>query len=311
MKLILISNENHRVRHLSLGGWWTRALLSVCCLGLPLGAGYYLGQESNNIGSAQWLTVDTVSEWSDILEQQQEEITHTSDEAKARLNAITLRIAELQGRLVRLDALGERLTVMANLDEGEFDFSQPLAVGGPETESLGEAYESPEFLQVVDQLFEKISDREQQLETLEALITKRQLQEDVFVAGRPVNKGWMSSRYGRRTDPFSGKIAWHSGVDFAGKMGSDIIAVASGVVVESSFKGGYGGKIIVNHGNGFKTLYAHSKENLVKVGDIVKKGQIIALMGSTGRSTGPHVHFEVFKNGRTVDPASYINRTRR
>lgn len=311
MKLILINNDSHRVRHLSLGGWWTRALLSVCCLGLPLGAGFYLGQESNKVEGIQWLSVDTVNEWNDILEQQKQEISNTSDEAKARLNAITLRMAELQGRLVRLDALGERLTAMANLDEGEFDFSQPLAVGGPETEALGEAYESPEFLQVVDQLFEKISDREQQLETLEALIAKRQLQKEVFVAGRPVKKGWMSSRYGRRTDPFNGKIAWHSGVDFAGKMGSDIIAVASGVVVESSFKGGYGGKIIVNHGNGFKTLYAHSKENLVKVGDIVKKGQVIALMGSTGRSTGPHVHFEVFKNGRTVDPASYINRTHR
>lgn len=311
MKLILINNETNRVRHLSLGGWWTRALLSVCCLGLPLGAGFYLGQDSNKFEGIQWLSVDTVRGWNDILEQQKQEISNTSDETKAQLNAITLRMAELQGRLVRLDALGERLTAMAKLDEGEFDFSQPLALGGPETETLGEAYESPEFLQVVDQLFEKISDREQQLETLEALIAKRQIQEEVFVAGRPVKKGWMSSRYGRRTDPFNGKIAWHSGVDFAGKMGSDIIAVASGVVVESTFKGGYGGKIIVNHGNGFKTLYAHSKENLVKVGDIVKKGQIIALMGSTGRSTGPHVHFEVFKNGRTVDPASYINRTHR
>jgi len=311
MKLILINNDSSRIKHLSIGGWWTRALLSVCCLGIPLGAGVYLGQELNKPDGIEWLTVATVNEWNDILDQQKQEITDTSDATQAKLNAITLRMAELQGRLVRLDALGERLTVMAQLDKGEFDFSQPLAVGGPETEALGEAYESPEFLTVVDQLFEKISDREQQLETLEALMTKKQLQEEVFVAGRPVKKGWMSSRYGRRTDPFNGKIAWHAGVDFAGKMGSDIIAVASGVVVEASHTGGYGGKIVINHGSGFRTLYAHSKENLVKVGDIVKKGQVIALMGSTGRSTGAHVHFEVFKNGRTVDPATYINRTHR
>ena len=273
MKLILINNDNNRVRHLSIGGWWTRALLSVCCLGFPLGVGFYLGQEVNQADEVEWLTEDTFNEWSDILEEQKEEIANTSDQTRAKLNAITMRMAELQGRLVRLDALGERLTAMANLDEGEFDFSRPLALGGPETEALGEAYESPEFLDVVDQLFDKISDREQQLETLEALMAKKQLQEDIFVAGRPVKKGWMSSRYGRRTDPFNGKVAWHSGVDFAGKMGSDIIAVASGVVVEASHSGGYGGKVIINHGNGFRTLYAHSKENLVKAGDIVKKGQ--------------------------------------
>lgn len=311
MKLILINSDNSRVRHLSMGGWWTRALLSVCCLGIPLGAGFYWGQELNKTDGVEWLTEETVNQWNDILEQQKQEIADTSDETKAKLNALTLRMAELQGRLLRLDALGERLTIMANLDEGEFDFSQPLAIGGPETEALGEAYESPEFLQVVDELFDKIADREQQLETLEALMTKRQIQEEVFVAGRPIKKGWMSSRYGRRTDPFHGKIAWHAGVDFAGKMGSDIIAVASGVVVESSHQGGYGGKVVINHGNGFQTLYAHNKENLVKVGEIVKKGQVIALMGTTGRSTGPHVHFEVYKNGRTVDPASYINRTHR
>jgi murein DD-endopeptidase MepM/ murein hydrolase activator NlpD len=119
----------------------------------------------------------------------------------------------------------------------------------------------------------------------------------------------MSSRYGRRTDPFSGKIAWHNGVDFAGKLGSDIIAVASGVVVESGERSGYGDTVMINHSSGFKTRYAHNMKNLVKVGDVVKKGQVIALMGSTGRSTGPHVHFEVYKYDRQVDPAAYINRT--
>ncbi len=160
-------------------------------------------------------------------------------------------------------------------------------------------------------LANQIEDREQQLATLDALMAKRKIQREIFIAGRPIKKGWMSSRYGRRTDPFNGRIAWHAGVDFAGKMGSDIVSVAAGVVTWSSKRSGYGQMVEVNHGGGFSTRYAHNSENLVKVGDIVQKGQVIALMGSSGRSTGPHVHFEVYKHGRAVDPASYIHRTHR
>jgi murein DD-endopeptidase MepM/ murein hydrolase activator NlpD len=311
MKVILVNKSQSRVHHLSLGGW-TRAILSVCVLGLPLGIGIFLGQKwSVNENTSDLLTSDTAEDWSNIIADQKQEVIKARDEANAHLNAITLRMAELQARLVRLDALGERLTTMAKLDKGEFDFNRPPAVGGPETVALGEAYTAPEFMQVVNQLVDQIEDREQQLETLEALMAKRQLQSDVFVAGRPVKKGWMSSRYGRRTDPFNGTISWHNGVDFAGKLESEIIAVAAGVVVESGERSGYGGIVEINHGSGFKTRYAHNKKNLVKVGDVVKKGQVIALMGSSGRSTGPHVHFEVYKYGRPVDPASYIHRTHR
>jgi len=311
MKIIVVSKYHGRVRHLTFGGW-TRALLSVCVLGLPLGIGLYLGHKlSADENSSDLLTADTAEKWSEQLAEQKQQVTLAKKEASNQLNAITLRMAALQARLVRLDALGERLTTMAKLDNGEFDFNQPPAVGGPETTALGEAYQAPEFIRAVDQLSQQIDDREQQLDTLEALMAERKLQDDVFVAGRPVKKGWMSSRYGRRTDPFNGSISWHSGVDFAGKLGSDIIAVAAGVVVESGERSGYGGFVEINHGGGFKTRYAHNKQNLVKTGDVVKKGQIIALMGSSGRSTGPHVHFEVYKYGRPVDPATYIHRTHR
>lgn len=312
MKIIFVSKYHGRVRHLSLGGW-TRALLSVCVLGIPLGVGLFIGHKlsTDNADTNDVLTADTAEKWSETLEQQQNQVDLAKKQANLKLNAITLRVSELQARLVRLDALGERLTTMANLESGEFDFNQKPAVGGPETTALGEAYQVPEFIKTVDDLASKIEDREQQLETLEALMAERKLQDEVFVAGRPILKGWMSSRFGRRTDPFNGTISWHNGVDFAGKMGSEIIAVASGIVVESGEKVGYGGFVEINHGGGFKTRYAHNKQNLVKIGDVVKKGQIIALMGSTGRSTGPHVHFEVYKYGRPVDPASYIHRTHR
>ena len=310
MKVIFVSSQHGRTRQFTLSGW-TRTFLSLCFLGLPLGAGVYLGQYSHELNSSDILTEDASQAWAKMLESQRAEVDNVRKESETRLSAITLRMAELQARLVRLDALGERLTTMAQLDNGEFNFNQAPAVGGPESDAMGDAYKPPKFLDIVNQLAAQINDREQQLDTLEALMTERSVQDDVFVAGRPVLKGWMSSRYGRRTDPFNGKVAWHSGVDFAGKLGSEIIAVASGIVVESGERSGYGGMIKINHGNGFQTRYAHNKSNLVKVGDVVKKGQVIALMGSTGRSTGPHVHFEVYKYGRPVDPATYINRTHR
>lgn len=146
---------------------------------------------------------------------------------------------------------------------------------------------------------------------MEALLAQRKIQRDVFIAGRPVKKGWMSSRFGRRTDPFNGQVAWHNGVDFAGKLKSDIVSVAAGVVTWSGPRYGYGEMVEINHGNGFTTRYAHNSENKVAIGEVVKKGQVIALMGTSGRSTGPHVHFEVYKHGRAVDPSSYIHRTHR
>ena len=287
-------------------------MLSLCLLGIPAGIGALAAYQFTKSEKSELFSDDVASLWHENIELQQEQINSTKRQAEERLAALTLRMAELQARLVRLDALGERLTTIAKLDKGEFDFSQVPALGGPESiEQDDKRYHPPEFLSVIDSLADQVDDREQQLETLEALLAKRKLQKDIFIAGRPIKKGWMSSRYGRRTDPFSGNIAWHSGVDFAGKLGADIVAVAAGVVTWSDKRHGYGQLVEINHGGGFSTRYAHNKDNLVKVGDVVKKGQVVALMGSSGRSTGPHVHFEVYKNGRAVDPASYIHRTHR
>lgn len=310
MKIILVNKRHGSTRSFTLGGW-TRAFLSACIVGIPVGAatlGIAYFSDSKN---SDLMTPESTRAWSENLQQQESEVAEARQDAEKKLAALTLRVAELQARLVRLDALGERLTSMAKLDNGEFDFSRAPALGGPENNIDESNYTAPNFEQVLEQLGQQIEDRQQQLNTLEALLAKRKLQNDVFLAGRPIKKGWMSSRYGRRTDPFNGRIAWHAGVDFAGKEGSDVVAVAAGVVTWSGDRYGYGEMVEVNHGNGFKTRYGHCKEGLVKVGDVVKKGQIIALMGSSGRSTGPHVHFEVYKNGRTVDPATYIHRASR
>lgn len=289
-------------------GGWTRAFLSICLLGIPIGS--YLGYHTL-IESDENIDTSITQAWVSALNEQEQQVKDAKLEAERKLAALTLRVAQLQARIVRLDALGERLTTMAKLDKGEFDFSRAPALGGPELAVDEEALGQNDVQVLLNQLGAKIEDRQQQLDVLEALLAKRKLQSDVFLAGRPIKSGWMSSKFGRRTDPFTGRIAWHAGVDFAGKQGSDIVSVAAGVVTWSGERYGYGQMVEVNHGNGFSTRYAHCKKNLVKVGDIIKKGQVVALMGSSGRSTGPHVHFEVYKHGRAVDPSTYIHRASR
>ena len=247
--------------------------------------------------------------WLDRIENQAAQVEKTRVYTEEQINALRIRLAQLQARLTRLDALGERLVDVASLDKGEFDFSVPPAVGGPESEFVD--YQAPDFVNILDELANQIDNREQQLRVLNSLLGDRKIQNETFVAGRPIKRGWMSSRYGYRNDPFSGNLAWHEGVDFAGKNGSDIVSVASGVVTWAGTRSGYGKLVEINHGNGFVTRYAHCDEILVELGDVVTKGDIISLMGSTGRSTGPHVHFEVLFNGKAVDPAKYINRVAR
>jgi murein DD-endopeptidase MepM/ murein hydrolase activator NlpD len=249
--------------------------------------------------------------WEQRLQGQQQELERLELVSQRQLEALTVRMAQLQARLIRLDALGERVSALAKLDSKEFDFSQPPALGGPDVEGQGEPYGPPDFIAVLDQLGQQIQDREQQLDIMAGLLVNRQLQAEISVAGQPIVKGWLSSKYGNRTDPFKGHRVWHNGVDFAGKLGSGVVAVASGVVTWSDQRQGYGLMIEINHGGGYVTRYAHNKDNLVAVGDVVKKGQIIAKMGSSGRSTGPHVHFEVYRNGKPVNPASYIARAGR
>jgi murein DD-endopeptidase MepM/ murein hydrolase activator NlpD len=209
--------------------------------------------------------------------------------------------------VIRLDALGRRLTEMANLSDGEFDFDSEPALGGPEEPYLsGWAVAVPEVLAAMQNLDQQLNSREAQLGALEGVLMGQNLVDRVVPQGRPVNTGWISSYFGRRTDPFTGKPANHKGVDFAGKAGAEIMAVADGVVTWSSKRYGYGELVEINHGNGYATRYAHNSENLVAVGDMVKKGQAVALMGDTGRATGPNLHFEVLQEGRPVNPVNFI-----
>jgi murein DD-endopeptidase MepM/ murein hydrolase activator NlpD len=234
-------------------------------------------------------------------------LADAKSDTQGGIDALAIRLGQLQSQLLRLDALGERLVNIGGLDKGEFNFAEPPALGGPEgMNSLSEQSALPGLLLEMEQLEKLIEHRHQQLALVEDLIMNSNLEESVHPTGRPVKKGWISSYYGMRNDPFTGKRTMHKGMDFAGKAGSDVVAVAAGVVTWSGKRYGYGELIEVNHGKGYITRYGHNKEVLVEVGDRVKQGQVIAKMGSTGRSTGPHVHFEVVRNGKTIDPTRYI-----
>ncbi|MBT3531332.1 MAG: M23 family metallopeptidase [Gammaproteobacteria bacterium] len=309
MKVILVDQRHGHTKTIVLKGW-LKGLLSLCLLGTPVALGYFGYQFAVSQNSGIF-TEESARNWEQQIRFQAEQLTEIKQESEEQLEALTLRLAMLQARLVRLDAVGERVTSIANLDTGEFNFSEPVALGGP---LLGDtrAPTSNELMDSVYLLERQLEDRQQQLQILESLMTDRKIQSDVFLAGRPVNNGWIASRFGQRLDPITGQLAFHGGVDFTtGKAGAEINTVAAGVITWSGPRTDYGLMVEVNHGNGFTTRYAHSEKVLVEVGDIVKKGQNIALVGSTGRSTGPHVHFEVYKNGRIVDPAAYIHRTAR
>ena len=308
MKVIVVDQERSQTRSFATS---SRRLAVAAAMAL-------LGSMSIGGGTVYtWLTYDQelvltdegLRNWKQTLAEQQGEVDEVRLEAGRQLDALTLRLAELQGRLTRLDALGERLTTKANLDDGEFDFNEVPPVGGPEESGSGEdVFSKPKLLDVIDQLASQIDSREQQLDLLDSLLSNRTMHDESFLAGLPARKGWLSSRFGRRTDPFTGKAGWHNGIDYAGKRGSDITSVASGVVVWTGNRSGYGLLIEINHGNGYVSRYAHNEESMVKVGDVVTRGQAIAKMGSSGRSTGPHVHFEVLKNGKAQDPVKYMYR---
>lgn len=306
MNIIIVSRKHGQTKTLAS---WLPVLIFSVCFAMFAGVGY-LGYQWGESSDNTVFDLDSADVWQTYLNEQKVELKNVRNFTEEQLQALTVRVGELQARLTRIDALGERLIKVAHLGDGEFDFSVAPALGGPGTDNIDEVnYLPPDFMSVLDELADRIENREQQLSVLESFLGDRKVLMDTFIAGRPIKRGWMSSRYGYRTDPFNGKRAWHDGIDFAGRDGSDIIAVAAGVVTYSGTKSGYGLMVDVNHGNGYSTRYAHAKELIVNVGDVIKKGQAIALMGSTGRSTGPHVHFEVMKENRREDPTSFINRT--
>ncbi|SDF31966.1 M23 family metallopeptidase [Phytopseudomonas seleniipraecipitans] len=303
MHIIVLSRRHGAARSLSLDLRWLTLGLALL-VALAVGGGAAVGAWLAPAGSA---LPDTI-EITQALDAQRDEVGAVRVDAQRQLDAFAAHVAELQARLTRLDALGERLTELAELDASEFDFSLNVGQGGPEELLDGAAYAPPPFMTTLDDLALRMDSREQQLEVLEQLLADRRIDEAVMLSGHPVLQGYVSSPFGRRIDPLTGRVSVHKGVDFAAKAGSDVVAVGAGVVTFAGRRNGYGNTVEISHADGYLTLYAHNRSNRVQVGDLVQRGQTIGTVGSTGRSTGNHVHFEVSRNGQVVNPHSYIAR---
>jgi murein DD-endopeptidase MepM/ murein hydrolase activator NlpD len=243
------------------------------------------------------------------LAAQNTELAEAREAAQVEINALAARLAELQAQSNRLNALGERLTRIGKLEDGEFDFEIAPPLGGGDGE-VGHAVPMFELTGRLDGVASELQRSGHQLELLESLMLDRDVDLNLMPSGLPVASGYASSGFGRRLHPITGLAHQHRGIDFAGPRGTPVLAVADGVVVFSGRDGGYGNKVLVDHGSGYTTLYAHNHRNLVKVGDRVRAGEQIADMGRTGSATGNHVHFEVWRNGVAVNPRQYLQRAR-
>lgn len=268
------------------------AVLLVVAAGL-FWLGYYTGRSQ--------LTTTTLAvqqEW--IAEQ--ETLLAARKAAIAKHDALARRLGQLQARLVRLESIGQQLLDSSELDLGEFSLSEPPALGGPQAPL---AADDTALAAELAGLAEQLQARYEQWQVLLGLTMTNQVADQGRPAGRPIADGWITSRYGKRQDPFNGQAEFHRGVDYATRAGSPIFAVANGVVTATRVTPGYGKLVEIRHPDGYSTRYAHCQTIDVQTGDTVRQGQIIATVGSTGRATGPHVHFEVHQGGRHVDPARF------
>ena len=277
-------------------GWATRRpglmIAATLATGLLLGAG--AGAAMARAGSAQMEAQ---------LAQQQRELEQVRRQSQQEINALAARLGELQAQANRLNALGERLTEVGQLEDGEFDFQ-----GSPGQGGAGPVGDMPleELLQGLDEVERQFAASGKQLAVMEALLFDLQVENAAVPAGAPVRRSYITSSFGHRADPFGRGRQFHKGIDCNAKVGDPVMAVADGVVSFAGTRSGYGHTVEVDHGNGYVTRYAHNSRLTVKVGDLVRAGQEVAKAGSSGRSTGAHVHFEVWENGRVVNPRKFL-----
>ncbi len=244
-----------------------------------------------------------------VLADQREEAARVHERVQGHLNAMALRLGELQARMMRLDGLGERLAKTAGLKPQELPSLQPGTSpgrGGAESSLPSRNLSVREFADLVDELTRQVDARSDQLSVLEALLVHDSANRKFLPTLYPIVDGWFSSNFGYRIDPFNGQSSMHEGIDFPAESGTPIVAAASGKVVVSEWHPAYGNMLEIDHGNGLVSRYAHTSSILVKEGDLVVRGQRVATVGSTGRSTGPHLHFEVRLNGVPQNPARFL-----
>ncbi|MBS0364441.1 MAG: M23 family metallopeptidase [Proteobacteria bacterium] len=304
MNVIFLSKREGKARQVNLAHPLTISLAAALVLAV-LGSAFSLGLQLGRGSQSGLGHLDTLGV-TGVLAQQKQQIADLRQQLQLRVDAMAMRLGEMNAHVIRLDALGKRLTEMADIDSREFNFDQDPPRGGSDGE--GVSAQIPDLSAMVDSLEKRVDLRETQFSALQNAIMVRKLKQETQPEGSPVKSGFISSYFGERADPFDGREAFHKGLDFAASAGTKVLAVATGVVTWAGDRSGYGKLVEINHGDGYATRYGHNERMLVSVGQTVTRGQPIALMGSTGHSTGPHVHFEVLRNGRPVNPLTFIGR---
>lgn len=307
MNVIFVPRSAGSGRNFSLSATQLLVLTAVMLLALPAIIGVVTYKVTTYLDPVSGTREpEYVRQQVALLTTERRAIEQTRRDAEIHLNALAQRLGHMQAELLRLNALGQRLARMAGLDRREFDFSEPPAMGGPEAARSLSSLSVPDFLSQLEQVSGQLGKRSERLAALESTLLDKKLHAAMHPVGWPTAGGWVSSGFGLRSDPFTGRSAYHEGVDIASRFGSVIKAMGGGVVSHAGVKDGYGLTVEVTHGNGYITRYAHCSAVLVRVGDRVTKGQDIAQVGTTGRSTGPHLHFEVLREGKAVNPGSYL-----
>jgi murein DD-endopeptidase MepM/ murein hydrolase activator NlpD len=301
MNVILISNNLAKTKTLTL----TSAHL-VLVAGAFLLASVLLAMGLNYLSLRYADKIDSPTLRSLILSVQQEEHQKAQSYLRDSLNAMAVRMGQMQAQLLRLDSVGARLVELSGIKPQEFLFNQSPGQGGVMSNLPSQEISFIEFNNKIEELSRLLEDRSDKLGALDSLLMQDRLKKKMLPSVMPVNAKWYSSGFGVRIDPFSGRSAFHEGVDFTVATGTPIVAAAGGVVVYSDYHAEYGNMIDVDHGNDLVSRYAHASKRLVKVGQVVVRGQKIAEVGSTGRSTGPHLHFEVRHRGLPQNPSRFL-----
>jgi len=304
LNIILVSGATARVRSLTLD-WrhWTLGGITLAAVFVAF-TGAFNFVTLRYAASIQHPWLQAI-----VLADQRQEALKTQEVVQGHLNTMALHLGELQARIMRLDGLGERLAKVAGLKPSEFkslDSALAPGRGGALSSLPGRALSVAEFSELLARLGTQVEARTDQLNVLEALFVADSANRKFLPTLAPIVDGWFSSNFGSRIDPFNGLQTFHEGIDFPAEVGTTIVAAASGKVIEAGIHPQYGKIVAIDHGNGLISRYAHASEVYVNEGDLVVRGQKVAAVGTTGRSTGPHLHFEVRLNGVPQNPARFL-----
>jgi len=307
VKIILIKDDTSNKGPVCLSGTKALSIGLVGLIALPVALGFMSFLLATNFNHASSLVEDT--EYRIAVESrvngQKEEILKTREYVRQHLDVLGRRVGSLQAQVSRINAVEQRIAKVSGLDIKDFQFDQDPPIGGTAA-SEDQDLEQIDLENAIRSIEQELYARESEIAAVDFLLSQRNLASQQTPAGWPVKGGWVSSSFGSRMHPMTGKKQFHKGVDIPGKLGADVLSVADGVVVRSENAPNYGWLVEIDHGDNYTTLYSHNRKNLVEVGEVIKKGQPIGEIGSSGRSTGPHVHFEVHKKGKVINPVKFL-----